>query len=163
MHKRWCWQCTCQKLHIYQPYGIYDLSTVYNDTNNLMVKGSPVSTYMKFKDNIYTETYVQYCSFRKRRLLLAQFRLGILPLHIETGRFRNRKPDEWLCIICNTNVIEDEQHFACLCNKYSKLREITFSKVHNLECNVMSNEEKLAYLTNHHWKELSIFYWKSMG
>ncbi len=32
-----------------------------------------------------------------------------------------------------------------------------FSKVHNLEFNVMSNEEKLVYLTNHHWKELSIF------
>ncbi len=32
-----------------------------------------------------------------------------------------------------------------------------FSKVHNLEFNVMSNEEKLIYLTNHHWKELNIF------
>ncbi len=32
-----------------------------------------------------------------------------------------------------------------------------FSKIHNLEFNVMSNEEKLVYLTNHHWKELSIF------
>ncbi len=69
---------------------------------------------MKFKDNIYTEKYVQYCSFRKRRSLLTQFRLGILPLHIETGRFRNMKPEERLCFICNTNVIEDEQHFACV-------------------------------------------------
>ncbi len=33
-----------------------------------------------------------------------------------------------------------------------------FSTVHNLEFNVMSNEEKLVHLTNHHWKELSIFY-----
>ncbi len=32
-----------------------------------------------------------------------------------------------------------------------------FSKVHNLEFNVMSNEEKLVYLTNRNWKELSIF------
>ncbi len=45
-----------------------------------------------------------------------------------------------------------------LCNKYSQLREIMFSKVHNLEFNVMSNEEKLVYLTNHLWKEISIFY-----
>ncbi len=51
-------------------------------------------TYMKFKDNIYTEKYIQYCSFMKRRSLLAQFRLGILPLHIETGTFRNLKPEE---------------------------------------------------------------------
>ncbi len=62
-------------------------------------------------------------------------------------------------IIALINVIEDEQHFACVCNKNSQLREIMFSKVHNLEFNVMSNEEKLVhvYLTNHHWKELSIF------
>ncbi len=44
-----------------------------------------------------------------------------------------------------------------VCNKYSQLREIMFSNVHNFEFNVMSNEEKLVYLTNHHWKELSIF------
>ncbi len=112
---------------------------------------------MKFKDNLYTEKYVKYCSFRKRRSLLAQFRLGILPLHIETGRFRNILPEERLCFICNTNVIEDEQHFACVCNEHSQLREIIFSKVYNLEFNIMSNEEKRVYLTNHHWKEISIF------
>ncbi len=32
-----------------------------------------------------------------------------------------------------------------------------FSKVHNLEFNVVSNDEKRVYLTNHHLKELSIF------
>ncbi len=44
-----------------------------------------------------------------------------------------------------------------VCNEYSQHREIIFSNVHNLEFNVMSNEEKLVYLTNHHWKELSMF------
>ncbi len=37
-----------------------------------------------------------------------------------------------------------------------------FSKVYNLEFNIMSNEEKLVYLTNHHWKELSIFIEKAL-
>ncbi len=45
----------------------------------------------------------------------------------------------------------------CVCNEYSQLKEIMFSKVHNLAFNVISNEETLGYLTNHHWKELSIF------
>ncbi len=44
-----------------------------------------------------------------------------------------------------------------VCNEYSQLREIMFSKVHNLEFNGMSNEGKMVYLTKHHWKELSIF------
>ncbi len=88
--------------------------------------------------------------------MLAQFRLGIMPLHIETSKFRNMKPEERLCFIFNTNVIEDEQHFAYVCNEYTQLREIMLSKVHNLEFNVMSNEEQLVYLTNHHSKELRI-------
>ncbi len=61
-----------------------------------------------------------------------------------------------LSSLLNTNFIEDEQHFALVCNEYSQLREIMFSKVRNLEFNVMSNEEKLVYLTNHYWKELNI-------
>ncbi len=44
------------------------------------------------------------------------------------------KPEEPLCFICiNINDVEDEQHFVCVCNEYSQLREIMFSKVHNLE------------------------------
>ncbi len=32
-----------------------------------------------------------------------------------------------------------------------------FSKVDNLEFNLMSNKDKLVYLINHRWKELGIF------
>ncbi len=52
----------------------------------------------------------------------------------------------------NSNDIEDERHFACECNEYSHLSEIMFSMFDNLE-----KESKLVYLTNYHWKELSIF------
>ncbi len=45
---------------------------------------------------------------------------------------------------------------VCAMNIHS-LERIMFSTVHNLEFNVMSNDENLVYLTNHHWKELSIF------
>ena len=48
-------------------------------------------TYMTFKDNINTENYVKSFMSRRRRSLLAQLRLGVLPLHIETGRFKNVK------------------------------------------------------------------------
>ncbi len=67
------------------------------------------------------------------------------------------KPEERLSFICNTNDIGNEQHFACLSYEYSQPREMTFSKVNDVKFNVMSNEEKLVYLTNYHWKKLSIF------
>ncbi len=49
-------------------------------------------TYVKFKENIETESYIKYCMLR--RSLLTQLRLGILPLHLETGRFRNKKVED---------------------------------------------------------------------
>ncbi len=50
-----------------------------------------IRTYVKFKENIETESYIKYCMLRSRRSLLAQLRLGILPLHLEKGRFRSKK------------------------------------------------------------------------
>ncbi len=69
-----------------------------NQWKELLTSKPQLRTYMKFKDNIYTKTFVQYCSLRKRRSLLTQFRLSILPLHIETGRFRNMKPAFFMCV-----------------------------------------------------------------
>ncbi len=37
------------------------------------------------------------------------------PLRIETGRFENMNVEEWICQICNTDVIEDEMHFLMSC------------------------------------------------
>ncbi len=39
---------------------------------------------------------------------------GILPLHIETGRFRDKKINERECLLCNSGEAENEQHFRCL-------------------------------------------------
>ena len=48
---------------------------------------------------------------RKERGLLAQCRIGILPLRIETGRYVDEKEDERLCIHCNKREIENKNHF----------------------------------------------------
>ena len=56
------------------------------------------------------------------RSFIAQLRLGILPLRIETGRFENLKDsltgrfrklkvEVRKCQICNLDDIEDEKHF----------------------------------------------------
>ena len=62
-------------------------------------------TYRLFKNDLYLEDYVQHRFQRKKRSLLAQFRLGILPLHIETGRYTNTPIDQRICKICDLSVI----------------------------------------------------------
>ncbi len=60
-------------------------------------------TYIMYKKSFITENYVKYCLNRRKRLLTAQIRIGILPLHIETGRFRNVKVEERVCQVCNND------------------------------------------------------------
>ena len=52
---------------------------------------------------------------------MAQLRLGILPLAIETGRFNQTPANERFCYFCKTEV-EDEFHFICKCNLYNDIR-----------------------------------------
>ncbi len=88
----------------------------------------------------------------RRRSLLAQLRLGILPLHLETGRFRNKKVEERTCLICDSQDVENEEHFICVCTKYSQLLNDLYLKVENAEFHGLSNENKLVYLVKYKWK-----------
>jgi hypothetical protein len=102
-------------------------------------------TYMKFKNTFTPEDYVQYCPSRRQRSLLAQLRLGILPLNIEIGRYRNKKVEERICEICNVNQIEDEIYLLCQCNAYTQLRNEMYSDVNNIIADMDVNE-KFIYL-----------------
>ncbi len=46
---------------------------------------------------------------------LAQFRSGILPLHIDAGQQQSKRTEERLCLACKLRIIEDEYHFLCEC------------------------------------------------
>ncbi len=93
---------------------------------------------------------IKYCMLRRRRSLPTDLRLGILLLHLETGRFRNKKVEDRKCLICNLQYVENE-----------KLRNNLYLTVENAEFHGLSNENKLVHLIKHKWRELSIFIEKS--
>ena len=73
------------------------------------VKNKPkLRFYALFKEHFYVEKYVCINLSSSERSVLAQLRLGILPLHIETGRFVNTKLEDRTCKICNSVNVEDE-------------------------------------------------------
>ena len=53
------------------------------------------------------------------RSLLAQLRIGILPIRVETGIFVNLAVKERVCQICKSQEVEDELHFLFNCPKYN--------------------------------------------
>jgi hypothetical protein len=57
----------------------------------------------------------------RERSLVAQLRMGILPINIELGRYRNIPAHERFCFNCK-NVVEDEFHFMFQCPVYSDIR-----------------------------------------
>ncbi len=67
--------------------------------------------------------------FSLERSLIAQLRLGILPIHIETGRFRGTRLDDLICQLCDTQEVEVEIHFVCKCNLYTDLRKTMYRPV----------------------------------
>ncbi len=60
-------------------------------------------TYIKCNDTFITEEYTKRCNSRCKRSLLAQFRMGILPIAIQTGRFKALTENERICPILPTS------------------------------------------------------------
>ena len=107
---------------------------------------------------------------RQQRSLLAQLRCGILPLHIESGRFQNKKDaisgqhrklkiNERTCKICKYDYIEDELHFVCICEAYSVYRKKMYDKIicKFKDFLALSDNEKFISIMKNEIKLLSMY------
>ncbi len=98
---------------------------------------------------------MKYCLSKRRLSLIAQPRIGILPLHIETGRFRNVELENRTCQVSKNNDIENKFRFICICNVYTEFRNAMYTKIKNIEFIDMTDKDKLIYLMKYHWKDVS--------
>lgn len=113
---------------------------------NNIVNMPKLRTYNLFKESYVTEKYVSMNLDRNERSLMAQVRMGILPIRIEVGRYRKEPVEERICQICNQNVIEDEMHFLFYCQAYDNIRESFFEIVNNEYFESVDMKGKLKYL-----------------
>ena len=73
--------------------------------------------------------------YKNERSIMCQFRSGVLPLRIETGRFIGEALNQRLCWLCNTDAVEDEFLFECAL--YNNLRTTHSADIFNHD-NIMS-------------------------
>ena len=120
-------------------------------------------TYIKYKTSIGVESYVSNFYNRKSRSLMAQFRCGILPLHVETGRYVNLDADERICEFCKTNQIEDELHFICQCSLYARERMALYNDIRGKIGNFdnLTSEQKFCEIVKNCQRELSQYICKA--
>ena len=118
--------------------------------------------YNLYKRTLEPEIYVTNMP-KHLRSLLAQYRAGILPLAVETGRFSNTPLEERICISCKENV-EDEFHVLCSCPQYNELREILYAVAQNSEPEFDRWDpiEKFVYLNNNNQHEVAKYLEKVM-
>ena len=101
-----------------------------------------------FKSDLLPEKYLNLHIQKYQMSLFAQFRTGILPLHVETCRFRNLPLEQRLCVSCDKSEVGDEYHFLCKCAVYRGLRRKLYSTTIDLypEFEDMDDLEKFVSL-----------------
>ena len=88
-------------------------------------------TYKLIKQTFGIELYLEHLVDKDLRRGLCSFRISTHKLRIEHGRYYGEKPEERLCDSCN--IIENEIHFLCKCNKYNSLRKKMFDSINTID------------------------------
>ena len=149
-----------------------DLSTVRSELERIEINywdsnrfNKPKLRYYNlYKNTIEPEDYVKNKNLSKySRSLLAQFRSGILPLEVETGRFRNIPLENRICPMCKIDI-EDEFHLLCICKVYENLRRILYNKSRELnsEFETYDDIEKFVFINDNLQGALSKFLYSAM-
>ncbi len=113
------------------------------------MKFSKLDLLAKIKTCFGVESYLKVNMDRYDQSLLSQFRYGILPLELETGRYKNIVRENRICTLCNTGL-EDQIHFAFKCPLYDDIRNDFFitciERINNWAD--LNDTEKIARLFN---------------
>ena len=133
-------------------------STMYipqaRDWSDRILNVPKLRTYVTFKN--LTEDYAMLNLKQTERSIIAQFRCGILPLQVETGRYVGEKPEEKLCKLPKDNSTENGTHFLLHCSHYIELRTILFTSITVKVKTYRKKERKRKYWAKTH---ISTFKW----
>ena len=124
---------------------------------NTTLEKPKLRSYVNFKHEYKTEKYIHYNYTKLERSLSAQFRAGILPLRIETGRYRYEPLEERICIFCDQNKIESEQHFIFECSLYDPERLNLFCGNEIDKNNNVTYNDKIYFLFENHTRKIVLY------
>lgn len=101
--------------------------------------------YKDFKTHFNTKNYLEINIPKFQRSILAQFRIGILPIKVETGRYNGESLEDRLCNFCSKDEVEDEYHFLLNCTEYSNFRSDLFTSIKFNPTFSMSDQESVNF------------------
>lgn len=95
------------------------------DTQNwhgMLMEYGNLRTYRTIKQDLQLEPYLKLNLHKNILNRLARLRGGLLRIGVNTGRWENVPYLNRLCKFCNSNVIDDENHFIFHCTATSTFR-----------------------------------------
>ena len=103
----------------------------------------------QYKTEFAIETYCKLNLKRSQRSLIAKLHLGILPIHIETGRYNRIERELRVCLVCNNGRVEDEFHVMFYCQAHKEARYILTNEALKVEPRYQTYNDihKLQFLT----------------
>ncbi len=116
-----------------------------------------LDTYNVVKDFTETAILVRSNLPRNERSLVARLLCGILPLEIETGRYKDKNKNkdkterkQRYCKVCESKSVEDEVHFVFCCTALESIRKAKLEPIllKDRETHRLNNNDKLQWLTN---------------
>jgi len=124
----------------------------YYEWKTLLISKPKLRTYMKFKTQFGCEPYIYLNISKSHRSVMSQFRMGVLPLYIETGRYDRTPVEKRICQFCSLNRIEDEFHFLIECCAYNYLRTNLYQKIDSIDTYFkdLSVEDRFVHMMKHH-------------
>ena len=126
------------------------MESYVDDWRQNVLSKPKLRTYKHFKTSYGVEQYVLSHLPKSRRSLIAQLRLSILPIRIETGRFVCEKQEERLCKLCDGTNVEDENHVLLECPCYETIRTEFLGKIDQSIFANLDNFNKQKFLYEHH-------------
>ena len=79
-------------------------------------------TFVKIHDNDNNKILVLKNLNRNQRSLIAKLKGGVLPLHLEIGRYKGSPIEKRVCHVCDAGFLENETHFLFTCPGLANVR-----------------------------------------
>ncbi len=105
-------------------------------------------TYKNFKRELSVEHYVKAPLSKGERSAMIKFCMGIASIKLKTGRYTRTLEDKRLCVLCQLNEIESEEHVLIRCPLYCGIRNVLFHAATNIynDFNDINDTDKLSFI-----------------
>ncbi len=101
-------------------------------------------TFLEIYDHANPRAIVQANLNRSQRSVLSKIKLGVLPLAIETGRWKDTPLEKRLCAVCKAGYLENEYHFLLFCEGLKETRTKLFQDIaDNTDVNASGSEAEI--------------------